>query len=80
MKQNIHFYVTFSENKAAVVERFNRTLKSRMWRYFMHNTTYRYVDIYKELVSGYNASPHKGVGMAPIEVNDSNQLKYIFFF
>ena len=26
-KQNIHFYVTFSENKAAVVEHFNRTLK-----------------------------------------------------
>ena len=31
-KQNIYFYVTFSENKAAVVERFNRTLKSRMCR------------------------------------------------
>ena len=74
-KQNIHFYVTFSENKAAVVERFNRTLKSRMWRYFTHNNTYRYVDVLQELVSGYNASPHKGVGMAPIEVNDSNPLK-----
>ena len=74
-KQNIHLYVTFRENKAAVVERFNRTLKSRMWRYFTHNNTYRYVDVLQELVSGYNASPHKGVGMAPIEVNDSNQLK-----
>ena len=41
----------------------------------MHNKTYRYVDVLQELVSGYNASPHKGVGMAPIEVNDSNQLK-----
>ena len=26
-------------------------------------------------MSGYNAAPHKGVGMAPIEVHDSNQLK-----
>ena len=76
-KQNIHFYVTFSENKAAVVERFNRTLKSRMWRYFTHNITYRYEDVLQELVSGYNASPHKGVGMALIKVNDSNQLKII---
>ena len=67
-KQNIHLYrtYTFSENKAAVVERFNRMLKSRMWRYFTHNNTYRYVDVLQELVSGYNASPHKGVGMAPI--------------
>ena len=74
-RQNMHFYGTFSENKAAVVERFNRTLKSRMWRYFTHNNTYRYIDALHELVSVYNASPHKGVGMAPVEVNDSNQLK-----
>ena len=29
----------------------------------------------QEMVSGYNASPHKGVGMAHIEINNSNQLK-----
>ena len=74
-KENIHFYVNFSENKAAAVERFNSTLKSLMWRYFTHNNTYSYVDVLQELVSGYNASPHNGVGMTPIEVNDSNQLK-----
>ena len=44
-KQDIQFYVTFSENKSSVVERFNRTLKSSMWRYFTHNNTYRYVDV-----------------------------------
>ena len=26
-------------------------------------------------MSGYNASPHKGVGMPPTEVNYINQLK-----
>ena len=31
----INYYVKFSENKAAVVERFNRTLKTKMWR-FLH--------------------------------------------
>ena len=62
-------------NKAVVVERFNRLLKYRMWRDFMHNNIYRYVDVLQELVSGYNVYPHTGVGMAPIEVNDSNQLK-----
>ena len=33
------------------------------------------MNVLQELVSGYNASPHKGVGMSPIEVNDSHQLK-----
>ena len=46
-----------------------------MWRYFTHNKTYIYVDVIQQLVSGYNASPHKGAGVAPIEVNDSNQSK-----
>ena len=74
-KRDIHFYVTYSENKAAVVERFNRTLKSRMWRYFTHNNTYKYVDVLQQLIDGYNASHHRGVGMPPEKVNSSNQLK-----
>ena len=45
------------------------------WRYVTHNNTHRYVDVLQELVSRHNAYPHTGVGMAPIEVNDSMQLK-----
>ena len=29
-------------------------------------------------MSGYKASPHNGVGMRPIEVNDSNQLNILW--
>src|ERR1700678_234147 len=43
-KEKIGFYTTFNETKAAVVERFNRTLKSRMWRYFTRVGSHRYVD------------------------------------
>ena len=32
--RKIKLFTTFSERKASVVERLNRTLKSRMWRYF----------------------------------------------
>ena len=36
-KRNIHFFVTHNaETKASVVERFQRTLKQRMWRYFTY--------------------------------------------
>ena len=49
--------------------------RKKMWRYFTHTNKYRYVDVLQEQVSGYNESPHKSVGMAHIEVNDSNQLK-----
>ena len=33
-ENSIHFFTTNSELKASVVERFNGTLKTRMWTYF----------------------------------------------
>ena len=74
-------YTTNSETKAAVVERFNRTLKSRMWRYFTHHGNYRYMDIIGELVRGYNASYHRSIGISPDNVNPENSkqvLKRLF--
>ena len=36
---NIHHFWTSGDTKASVVERFNRTLKQRMYRYFTTNNT-----------------------------------------
>ena len=57
---SINYYVTFSENKAAVVERFNRTLKTNLWRFFTHSNSYRYMDVLPALLKGCNSSPHIG--------------------
>ena len=54
----IDFFVTKSETKASVVERFNRTLKERMWRYFTKNNSYRYLDILPNMLENYNNSYH----------------------
>ena len=71
----IHYYVTFSENKAAVVERFNRTLKTKMWRYFTHSNSYRYLDVLPDLLKGYNSSPHRGIkGRSPDSITEHNTL------
>jgi len=46
-RHNIHFYTSENEDiKAAVVERFNRALKTKMYRYFTFKNTWRYIDIY----------------------------------
>ncbi len=74
-KMDIHFYITYSENKAAVVERFNKTLKTRMWRYFTHKNTYHYLDVLDQLVDGYNSTPHRGIkGRTPESVTENNNL------
>ena len=72
-KHNVHFFTTDSEQKASIVERFNRTLKTRMFKYFTHTNTYRYVDALPELVSGYNASYHRSIKMQPRRVRKIHQ-------
>jgi hypothetical protein len=69
---NIGFFTTFSEKKASICERFQRTLKQRLWRYFRYSNTYRYLDILSKVVSAYNNSKHRTIGMAPIQVNEKN--------
>jgi len=74
LKRNgIKHYWTYSEAKCSIVERFNRTLKTRMYRAFTDRKSYRYVDILQNLVDGYNSSKHRSIGMAPNDVNLANQ-------
>ena len=40
-KYGVNHYSTYSVLKASIVERFNRTLKSMMWKEFSMNGTYR---------------------------------------
>ena len=55
--KDIYFFTTRNtDTKASIVERFQRTLKARMWRYFTRNKTRRYVDILPDLVYNYNSS------------------------
>ena len=51
----IKFYTSENDDiKATIVERFNRTLKTRMYMYFTHSKSYRYVDVLQDLVHSYN--------------------------
>ena len=73
-RYDIHYFYTHNaETKAAVVERFNRTLKTRMWRYFTKHQTWRYVDVLPDLMRSYNNARHRMIGMAPSQVNAQNQ-------
>ena len=64
-QNNIQMYSTHNEGKAVVVERFNRTIKTRLWMYFRANSTTRYFDILPALLQQYNHSVHRSMGMTP---------------
>lgn len=67
-----HHFSTAGDAKAAVVERWHRTLKERMYRYFTAHNTLKYVDVLKDLIDEYNRTPHRSLGMAPVEVTEQN--------
>ena len=74
-RHGIKFYTSENEDiKAAVVERFNPTLKGKMYRYFTAKHTRRYVDVLPEFLHSYNSTTyHRSIGMAPVEVTPENE-------
>ena len=67
--RDIEMYSVHNEGKAVVVERFNRTLKEWMWKYFSANNTHRYTDVLDSLMGYYNARYHSSVKMSPKEAS-----------
>ena len=73
-EHKVYFYTSENEDiKAAVVERFNRTLKTKMWKYFTHKNTIKYIDVLDDLVHSYNNTFHSTIKMTPFEVNALNE-------
>lgn len=56
-----------------MVERVNRTLKSRIQRYFYKNNTKNWIDIIEQTVNNYNKTPHSATGVAPDNVSERNR-------
>ena len=62
------FFTQNQDIKCAVVERFNRTLKGRMFKYFTANGTRRYVDVVQKIIESYNNTYHTTIKMTPNQV------------
>ena len=72
-RQEANFHTTHNHDiKGAIIERFNRTLKTRMYKYFTKNNTYRYLDVMIKLLTSYNSFAHSTTGMSSSKVNPSN--------
>ena len=63
------------DTKAAIVERFIRTIKERTWRYFTHKNTRRYVDVLQKIIEAYNHTKNSATKMIPASVTLYNAAK-----
>lgn len=82
-KYKINHYSVYTHIKACIIERFNRTLKSAMWKEFSMNGSYRWIDMIYELCHTYNNTIHRTIKMKPSDVNSANEanlLKNVYNF
>ncbi|KAK3921532.1 Putative uncharacterized transposon-derived protein [Frankliniella fusca] len=71
------FSTSNPDTKASVCERFQRTLKEKLYRVFTHRENYRYTDgLLDDIVHAYNNTYHRSIKMTPHEASQpENTLK-----
>ena len=73
---NVKVNYTFSNLKAVFIERFNRSLRELMMKFFVKNNSTIWYNILPNLIKTYNNRYHHNIKMKPIDANKSNE-KYI---
>ncbi|XP_065642439.1 uncharacterized protein LOC136074068 [Hydra vulgaris] len=66
----VQLYSTENEEKSCVVERWNRAIKDKMFKYFSANSTRKYIDVLNEMVNKCNNTKHSFIKMTPVEASN----------
>ena len=69
VKDSIKLYSTENEEKSSVVQRWIRTMKEKMWKYFSVNSTNVYINTLSDLVREYNNTRHSSIKMTLTNVS-----------
>ena len=77
-KKKIKLYHTENEEKSSIVERWNRTMKNKMWKMFSANNNTIYWDKLDKLVDDYNNTKHSSVKMTPKEASKKENEEKVF--
>lgn len=70
---HIRHYSSYSIKKASVVERFNRSVRARMWKLFSMQGNYKWLKILPKIVDDYNNTLHSKIKMRPIDVKKEHE-------
>ena len=78
-KSSIKLYSTENEEKSSVCERWNRTIKTKMWKQFTVQGNTMYLDMLPKLVKEYNNTKHSSIKMTPIEASKKRNEGIVYF-
>jgi len=77
-KNDIVTYSTYGEHKSAVVEKFNRTLKTNMWKRFNAENTRNWIGMLNKLMNDYKNKKHSTIKMTPIEASSKENEAEVY--
>ena len=78
-KDKIKVYSTENEEKSSVCERWNRTIKDKMYKRFTMQNNTVYVDILPKILASYNNSRHRSIGMTPFQARKPENYGKVYF-
>lgn len=68
-EHGITLYHTYGNSKSCIVERFNRTLKTNLWRYFTAARSRNWEKVLPVFIADYNKRKHRTINMTPKEAH-----------
>ena len=77
-KHGVELYSTENEEKSSVVERWNRTIKRIMWKYFTANNTVKYIDVLPSLIEKYNNTYHRSIKCTPSFAREPSSYQHVY--
>lgn len=76
-EHNINMYSTFSVLKSSVVERFNRSLLTWLYKEFNFQGSYKWTELLPKLITRYNNREHRTIHMKPKLVRKRHETQLL---
>ena len=71
-KFKLKVYTLKGRTKSSIVERWNRTFKTRIQRYFSENKTFKWISVLQQFTRNINNSINRSINAAPADVDLTN--------
>ena len=78
-KNDITLYSIENEKKSSVCERWNRTIKTKMWKLFTVQGNTQYLNILPKILSQQNNTKHSSIKMTPVEASKKKNERTMYF-
>ena len=78
-KNDITLYSTENEEKSSVCERWNRTIKTKMWKQFTVQGNTQCLNILPKILEQYNITKHSSIKMTPVEASGKKNESAVYY-